>query len=39
LVIVGSVLGTWGRAAPPPDASVCDAETGEAVLDTETPLR
>jgi drug/metabolite transporter (DMT)-like permease len=39
LVIVGSVLGTWGRAAPPPDASVCDAETGEAVLDTETPRR
>ena len=39
LVIVGSILGTWGRAAPPPDASVCDAETGAAVLDTETPRR
>jgi drug/metabolite transporter (DMT)-like permease len=39
LVIVGSILGTWGRPAPPPDASVCDAETGAAVLDTETPRR
>jgi drug/metabolite transporter (DMT)-like permease len=39
LVIVGSILGTWGRAAPPPDASVCDAETGEVVLGEESPHR
>ena len=39
LVIVGSILGTWGRAAPPPEAVVCDPETGEAVLDAETPSR
>jgi drug/metabolite transporter (DMT)-like permease len=39
LVIVGSILGTWGRVAPPPDASVCDGETGAAVLDTEPPRR
>ena len=37
LVIVGSILGTWGRAAPPPEAVVCDQETHEAVLDEETP--
>ena len=39
LVIVGSILGTWGRAAPPPEAVVCDQETHEAVLDEETPRR
>ena len=39
LVIICSILGTWGRAAPPPDAAVCDAETGAAVLDEETPHR
>ena len=39
LVIVGSILGTWGRVAPPPDASVCDAETGEVVLGEESPRR
>ena len=39
LVIVGSILGTWGRAVPPPEAVVCDQETHEAVLDEETRRR
>jgi drug/metabolite transporter (DMT)-like permease len=41
LVIVGSILGTWGRAAPPeaPGAPGVDAETSEPVLDEESPHR
>ena len=33
LIIVGSILGTWGSAAPPPESMVADTETGEEVLD------
>jgi drug/metabolite transporter (DMT)-like permease len=39
LVIVGSILGTWGRAAPPPEAPGVEADTGRPAVDEESPRR
>ena len=36
LIIVGSILGTWGRAAPPPDATGSVTECDDVVLEERT---
>jgi hypothetical protein len=39
LVIVGSVLGTWGREAPAPDATGAVVECEDVLVDDERPHR